>query len=208
MRRFASRHPLLTAALCGAVLGLVIAVLLLYVAGTGRDRYAWVAHAFAKMSLPARWWHGMVFGWVWKGSREAEFLALLPLNGAAWGAGVTALARWLRRSSRARWSAVAGTALAVLVWMVGMPVSGEWDGPGGLILLAQLPGVMLLGINGYDTYLYDGTWIDEIYRPGPVTLLLFSLANALLIAGIVRVGAFTWRWLRAPVPRRTPVQQG
>jgi hypothetical protein len=212
MRRFASRHPLLTAAFCGAALGLMTAVLLLYVAGTGRDSYAWVAHAFPKTSLPARWWHGMVFGWVWNGRREAEFLVILPLNGAAWALALTALGRALRRGPRARQiaagSAVAGTVLAVLGWRVGIPVlTNDWTGPRGLILLAQMPGMVLLAFNGYDTYLYDGTMVGEFFRPGPTTLLLFSAANALLMAGAARVAGFTWRWMRAPMPRRGPIEQ-
>jgi hypothetical protein len=212
MRRLAASHPLVTAAVSGAAAGLLAAVLLLYAAGRGPDAYAWVAHAFPKMALPAQQWHGMLFGWVWNGSRQAEFLVILPLNGAAWALALTALGRALRRSPARRiaaGSAVAGTALAELVWTGGIPEMAEdWGGPRGLILLAQMPGMMLLAFNGYDTYMYDGTMVDGMFRPGPTTLLLFSAANALLAAGAARVAAFTWRWMRMPLPPRRPVEQG
>ena len=98
---------------------------------------------------------------------------------------LTALARRLRRSARARrlvlGSVLLGTALAVLVWMVRLPI---YDYPGGLhgaIVHAQDPGRMLLAINGYDSYLYDGSVAGELFRPGPLTLLAFAGANAVLI---------------------------
>jgi hypothetical protein len=128
-----------------------------------------------------------------------------------WTVALTTLGRRLLRSARTRrialGSVVAGTALAVLIRIVGFPVYGPYDGAQGLIVLAQAPGIMLLTLNGYDTMMYDGAFADDLYRPGPVTLLLFSLANALLAAGYVVVARFTWRWIRAPMPRLDPVAE-
>jgi hypothetical protein len=208
-RRITASHPLILAALAGAALGLVAAVLLLRFgdapgAGTTRSN-----RIFVVASLPMRSWMSMVFGWTWWENRAAEFATTLALNGVVWTVALTTLGRRLLRSARTRrialGSVVAGTALAVLIRIVGFPVYGPYDGAQGLIVLAQAPGIMLLSLNGYDTMMYDGTFAEEVYRPGPVTLLLFSLANALLAAGYVVVARFTWRWIRAPMPRLDPV---
>lgn len=213
MRRFAASHPLAASALAGATAGLAAAVLLLIVAGMpGTAGYAWAVHTFHDVSLPVRPQIYSLFGRVWPGSRASEFLVILALNGAAWGLGIAILARRLHRSVRARRiaasSEIAGAALAVLVRMVGFPMEERWDGPGGLILLAQLPGIMLLSVAGYDTYSWDGGVVDGRYHPGRVTILLFSLANTLVIAGAARVAAFTWRWIRMPLPPRGRVAEG
>lgn len=211
MRRFAASHPLAASALAGATAGLAAAVLLLIVAGTpGTAAYAWAT--FHAVSLPVRPQIYSLFDWVWPGSRASEFLVILPLNGAAWGLGIAILARRLHRSVRARRiaasSAMAGTALAVLVAMIGFPETEPWDGPDGLILLAQLPGIALLTVAGYDTYWWDGSIVDGRFHPGRVTILLFSLANTLVIAGAARVAGFTRRWIRMPLPPRGRVAEG
>ncbi|HYR12385.1 MAG TPA: hypothetical protein VEQ60_31650 [Longimicrobium sp.] len=211
-KRIAS-HPLVAAALAGAAAGLVLAALLLRSGdAAGMGTFTRSDGIFAAAALPARWWMGMMFGWVWRGSRASELLVMLALNGVVWTVALTALVRGLRRSARARWiaveSALAGTALAVLLWIVRLPELGPYDGARGLIVLAQLPGMALLTLNGYDTYLWDGTMTDGRYRPGPVTLLWLSIANALLVAATVRVARFTWRWMRTPLPRRRPVAEG
>lgn len=213
MRRFIASHPLLTAALVGAGAGLLAAVLLLWPGGALEPAAIVRANRiFATASLPVLWWHGHLFGWVWNGSRASEFLIILPLNGAAWATGLTALVRGLRRSAHVRriavGSALAGAALAVLVRIAGIPNVGLYDGVRGLITLAQCPGIMLLELNGYTTYMWDGGEIDGFYRPGPGTLLWFSFANALLVAAVARVARFTWRWIRMPIPRRGPVAEG
>jgi hypothetical protein len=212
MRRFAASHPLAASALAGATTGLAAAVLLLIVAGTpGTAAYAWAAHTSHAVSLPVGPQIYSLFDRVWPGSRASEFLVILPLNGAAWGLGIAILARRLHRSVRARRiaasSAMAGTALAVLVGMIGFPETEPWDGPGGLILLAQLPGAALLTMAGYDTYWWDGSTVDGRFHPGRVTILLFSLANTLVIAGAARVAGFTWRWIRMPLPPRGRVAE-
>lgn len=211
-RRITASHPLVLAALAGAALGLLAAVLLLRFGdapGAGTTRSSLI---FIVASLPTRSWMNMVFGWTWWANRAAEFMTMLTLNGVAWAVALTALGRGMRRSAPAPWialgSALAGTAVAVLIWIVGFPVYGPYDGARGLIVLAQAPGIMLLSLNGYDTMMYDGTFAEDLYRPGPVTLLLFALANALLAAGYVVVARFTWRWIRAPMPRPGPVAEG
>lgn len=213
MRRFAASHPLAASALAGATAGLAAAVLLLIVAGKpGTAAYAWAAHTFHAVSLPMGPQIYPLFGYTWPGSRASQFLVILALNGAAWGLGVAILARRLHRSVRARRilasSEMAGTALAVLVRMVGFPETEPWDGPGGLILLAQLPGAALLTLAGYGTYWWEGTFVDGRFHPGGVTILLFSLANTLVIAGAARVAGFTWRWIRTPLPPRGGVAEG
>ena len=40
------------------------------------------------------------------------------------------------------------------------------------------------------------------------TILLFSLANTLVIAGAARVAGFAWRWIRMPLPPRERVAEG
>ncbi|HEV3051454.1 MAG TPA: hypothetical protein VGX50_14215, partial [Longimicrobium sp.] len=140
MRRFAASHPLAAWALAGATAGLAAAVLLLTVPGKpGTAAYAWAAHTFYAVSLPMGPQIYSLFGYMWPGSRASEFLVILSLNGAAWGLGIAILARRLHRSVRARrivaGSEIAGTALAMLVRMVGFPETEPWDGPGGLILL-------------------------------------------------------------------------
>lgn len=210
MRRWiTASRPLILPALAGAALGLLAAVLLLRFGdgpGAGNTRSNRI---FLVASLPTRSWMNMVFGWTWWENRAAEFITMLTVNGAVWAGGLTALARGMRRSARVRRvaqaSALAGTAVAVLIRIAGFPVYGPYDGAQGLIVLAQAPGIMLLGLNGYDSMMYDGTFIKDIYRPGPVTLLLFSLANTLLAAWFLVVGGFTWRWIRAPMPRLRPV---
>lgn len=136
---------------------------------------------------------------------------MLTLNAAVWAVALTALGRRMLRSGLVRraalGSALAGTAVAVLVRIAGFPGIGPYDGARGLIVLAQAPGIMLLGLNGYDTMMYDGTFVGGLFRPGPVTLLLFSLANALLAAWLVVAARFTWRWVRAPMPRPSPVAE-
>jgi hypothetical protein len=212
MRRFAQSHPLVTATLAGAAAGLAVAMLLLQVVDSPGGTLTRSNRIFTAAALPVRWWIGMVFGWVWHGSRTSEFLIILPLNGAAWATGLTALVHRVRRSARTRRIAVgsvlAGTALAVLLWTARVPLQGPYDGVRGLIFLAQIPGMMLLDLNGYGPYMYDGTAIEGLYRPGPVTLLLFSIANALLAVGFVSVARFTWLWIRMPMPRRGPVAEG
>ena len=213
MRPFAALHPLAASALAGATAGLAAAVLLLIVAGEpGTAAYAWATHTFHAVSLPVGPQIYSLFGWTWPGSRASKFLVILSLNGAAWGLGITILARRLHRSVRARrivaWSEIAGTALAMLVRMVGFPETAPWDGPGGLILLAQLPGAALLTMAGYDTYSWEGTFVDGRLHPRGVTILLFSLANTLVIAGTARVAGFTWRWARMPLPPRGRVAEG
>jgi hypothetical protein len=210
-RRITASHPLILAALTGAALGLLAAVLLLRFGdapGAGTERSNGI---FIVASLPTGSWMSMVFGWTWWENRAAEFMTMLTLNGVVWAVALTALGLRLLRSARARRvalaGAVAGTALAVLIGVVGFPVYGPYDGVRGLTVLAQAPGIMLLSLNGYDTMMYDGTLAEEIYRPGPVTLLLFSLANALLAAGYVVVARFTCRWIRAPMPRPRPVAE-
>ncbi|HEX2210137.1 MAG TPA: hypothetical protein VHG93_20850 [Longimicrobium sp.] len=90
MRRFIRSHPLLTAALGGAAIGLIAAVLLLrFGDAPGAGTFTRSSRIFAAASLPAGWWYHLVFGWAWKGSRASEFLAILPLNGAAWAVTLT-----------------------------------------------------------------------------------------------------------------------
>jgi hypothetical protein len=210
-RRIAASHPLVLAALAGAALGLLTAVLLIRFGdapGAGTERSNGI---FIVASLPTRSWMNLVFGWGWWENRAAELMTMLTLNGAVWVVALTVLGRGMRRSAPFRWialgGALAGTAVAILIRIVGFPVYGPYDGARGLIVLAQAPGIMLLSMNGYDTIRYDGTFAEDLYRPGPVTLLLFSLANALLAAGYLVVARFTWRWIRAPMPRRSPVAE-
>lgn len=211
-RRVTASKPLILAALAGAALGLLAAVLLLRFgdapgAGTTRSN-----HIFVLASLPTRWWMSTVFGWTWWENRAAELTTMLTLNGVVWAVALTTLGRGMLRSASIRWvalgSALAGTAVAVLIRIAGFPVYGPYDGARGLIVLAQAPGIMLLSLNGYDTMMYDGSFARDLYRPGPITLLLFSLANALLAAGYVVVARFTWRWIRAPMPRGRPCRGG
>lgn len=205
-RRITASHPLVLAAVAGAALGLVAAVLVLTFGDPPGSRRAYAI--FYTISLPVSAWLNFA---TWSFGKTALFLTVLPVNGAAWGLALAALTRRLRGSVRARriaaGSALAGTAVAVLIWIVGFPVYGPYEGVRGLIVLAQAPGIMLLNVNGYDTMMYDGTFAEDLYRPGPVTLLLFSLANALLAAGYVVVARFTWRWIRAPMPRPGPVAE-
>ena len=203
-RRITAPHPLVLAAVAGAALGLIAAVLVLTFGDPPGSRRAYAI--FYTISLPVSAWLGSL---TWSFGKTAVFLTVLPLNGAVWGMALTVFVRGMLRSTRARRvtlaSVLAGTVLAVLVWIAGFPVYGPYDGARGLIVLAQIPGIMLLGLNGYDTMMYDGTFVEDLYRPGPVTLLLFSLANALLAAGFVVAARFTWRWIRAPLPRPSPV---
>lgn len=184
-------HALAAAALAGAAAGLLTAVLLL------RMDVRMAGHTFAVVALPARWWHGYLFGWVWPGSDASELLAILPANGALWAVALTALVRRLRRSARARrialGSALAGTAPALGVWRVGLPIFERPGGLEGVVFDLQLPGMMLLAINGYDGHLYDGSVVGRQFHPGPLTLLLLAGANTLLIALLVLASGF---WLR------------
>lgn len=209
-RRITASHPILLAALAGTALGLLGAVLLLAFSdppGSGLLGRTWTV--FYTVTLPVSHWLRPL---TWPLSLPAQILILMPVNGAAWGIALAALTRRLRGSVRARCiaagSALAGTVLAVLVGIAGFPELGPYDGVRGLIVVAQAPGIMLLALNGYDTMMYDGTVVGGIYRPGPVTLLLFSLANALLAAWYAVVARFTWRWIRAPMPRPSPVAEG
>lgn len=185
------RHPLLLAALAGAALGLLEAVLLLCFGGRNTGAL------FAVAALPARHWLGMVLGWGWPGSRTAEILTVLPVNGALWAVALTALVRLLRRSPRARRimlaSAVPGVALAIAVGFVGLPI---WDGVGmtKLIFEYQVPGMMLLAFGGYDPYLYGGSTVGEQIHPGAFALILFASANTLLISLLV-LASKVWRRL-------------
>lgn len=66
----------------------------------------------------------------------------------------------------------------------------------------------LLACNGYDPHMWNGAMTGGLFRPGPATLLWFSVANALLIAMLSRVAGFTWRWMRMPLSRRGPAAAG
>lgn len=200
-------NPLVTAAAAGAAPGLLAAVILLALEDPpGWPRSYAIFHAIA---LPVSFWLSHV---TWTLSRTALFLTALPLSGAVWAVALISLRRGLRRNATFRrvavGSALAGTALAMLVWMGGISNAGPYNGVQGLMFLAQIPGMTLLALMGYDTNLYDGTMIGGLYRPGPVTLPLFALANTLLAAGLAAVARFTWRWIRMPMPRRSPVADG
>jgi hypothetical protein len=211
-RRIALSHPLVVAAVAGAALGVLGAVLLLRFGDPPGAGFARSNQIFLMASLPTRRWMSMVFGWTWWENRAAEFLTMLTLNGAVWAVALTALGRGLLRSARLRRAAVGslltGTALAMLVWTVRVPLQGPYDGVQGLIFLAQIPGMMLLTLVGYDPYLYDGTEVGGLYQPGAVTLTLFALANTMLAAWFVAAARFTWQWIRMPMPRRGPVAEG
>jgi hypothetical protein len=199
-------HPLATAALAGASAGLIAAVLLLVFGGQPGSRGSY--DVFYTISLPVSYWLRHVTTTF---SAAALLLIELPLSGAVWAIALTVLAGRSRHDARA-WrvavgSALAGTVLAVLIGIVGFSDRGPYDGVPGLIFLAQIPGMMLLGLIGYDPYMYEGRVVDEFIRLGPVTLLHFSLANTLLAAWFVAVARFTWRWIRAPMPRRGPVAE-
>lgn len=193
------RRPLLVAALAGAALGLLEAVLLL------RFGHQYTGAIFAVAALPIRHWQAMVFGWVGDGSLATESLTLLPLNGALWAVALTALARLLRRSARARRitlaSAIPGAALAIAVGVVGLPI---WESAGlrKLIFEYQVPGMVLLAMGGYEPYDYGGTSVDEQLHPDAFTLVLLAAANTLLVALLVLASRF-WRDLaRQALERR------